>query len=853
MSDRLSVLTSVGPLLAKTWRADGTIGDYDDAKYYTLNEVEVSGIGALSALLTRLERAPRSCIIRGRYVGDEVARSRDPADPAKKHDGFKSGKVRRALDYFDDQPLHTLLVDVDKFQPVFSDALTDPAEAIEEFIRTMLPAPFTVAAYHWQLSNSAGHPSKGDELRAHIWFWLDRPLTSAQLTAWALATGFAGDVTLFRTVQVHYTAAPVMEAGQVDPYPVRSGYVPGVMGDAVELDVDPTLLAASSVSGGRGQRLRDAAASDPIAQALYDAGLVRSQGVDGRLNIVCPFAEEHGTGEGGETSTQYFPPHTGGYMVGHFKCLHQTCASRSRGLFLARLGIDETADEFDVVTPEASHQPAAKRDIPDAQHMTTDLANAERLVKKFGRRLIVVAGQWHAWTGMRWEKDEGEVYRFGCMLSKIIHQEADAWMAKEATRSEERERNTKIAEALVKWATRSEMKATIEAAVGLAKKMLAVEEERIDADPWLLNCMNGTVDLRTGALKAHDPADYITKLVPLAFDPTAKAPMWESVLSRVTLEDGMTTTRPLAGFLQRWFGYCATGSTREQVFVVHYGSGSNGKSTILDTVGDVLGDYAATAAPGLVVSVGKDRHPTEIADLMGRRMVTAHETGDGGVLREDFVKQATGGDKLKARFMRADFFEFAPTHKLQLLTNHKPVIKGSDNGIWRRVLLMPYMARFGPPEEVAAGRAHYIKDTRIAERIKAEAQGVLRWIVDGARQWFHDGLQPPDAVLAASRDYQTEQDRVLQFVSECCEVGRDMTVPVGGSGSLYEAYQDWCRDGGIHAMSKNRLVQEVERVVPGARKLVKKSKGDEGRRRSLVVFCGLRLIDGVELGADGFE
>lgn len=159
-------------------------------------------------------------------------------------------------------------------------------------------------------------------------------------------------------------------------------------------------------------------------------------------------------------------------------------------------------------------------------------------------------------------------------------------------------------------------------------------------------------------------------------------------------------------------------------------------------------------------------------------MVTAHEASEGGVLREDFVKQATGSDKLKARYMRADFFEFAPTHKLQLLTNHKPVIKGQDNGIWRRVLLVPYQARFGWPEEVASGQAHFVKDTSIAEKLRAELPGVLAWVVRGAVDWFRDGLQAPDAVLAASRDYQAEQDRVGQFVAECCELGPDFETPL---------------------------------------------------------------------------
>ena len=845
MSDTISILRHSVNLLAKTWRADGTMSAYGDAKYFTLEEHTVTDVGALSALLTRVEANPKACVIRGRYVGSELARERDPE--------FQTGKVRRALDYFDDQPLHSVLIDVDKFEPLCADALADPQGAINEFVFTALPEPFHGASYHWQLSNSAGHPTKGAELRAHLWFWLATPLTSAQLKTWAKATGLKADLALFNPVQVHYTALPVFEPGQVDPYPVRSGFVSGLFGDEVVLEIDEALLAqAVSSTGGRGARLREVAAEDPIAQALYDRSLVKSQRREGGLNIECPYSDEH-TSVSGETSTVYYPPNTGGYAVGHFKCLHASCVGRTRGQFLARLGVDEVLADFeDVSGPTQVAQgeegdappPAQRKGIPEAQHLTTDQANAGRIVGRFGKRLIVVAGQWYAWTGMRWEKDDGEVYRYACKLSKIIHAEADTWRAKKTDDEEQMKLNLAVAEALKKWAQKSEMKSAIEAAVGLAKKMLAVNEDQIDRNPWLLNCTNGTVDLRTGDLKPHDPLDFITKLVPLAYDPAVRSEAWDTVVARVTLEEGMAT-RPLARFLQRWFGYCATGSTREQGFVVHFGQGSNGKSTILDTVAEVLGDYAATSAPGLLVGNGRDRHPTEIADLFGRRMVTAHETGEGGHLKEDTVKQLTGSDKVKARFMRADFFEFDPTHKLQLLTNYKPVIKGQDNGIWRRVLLMPYLARFGSAEEVNAGRAHFVKDTRIAERLKAEIQGVLTWVVEGARVWFQDGLQPPDAVLAASRDYQEEQDRVGQFVRECCELGPDLETPISGEfGGVYDEYRAWCGAGGFHALSKTRLLQELERIVPYFEKREKKQIGSAGKRRKVTVIRGLTLLEG---------
>lgn len=840
MSDTLTILQHSSFVQAKTWEADGAITAYGEGKYYKLIQRSVDGIAGLSKLLVALEDRPRCCVIRGAPVVPDLMAIRDG-------EAFQPGLVRRAFDYFDDQPLHAVCLDIDGYQVLTADPLIEPEASVAEFVTCLLPDAFAGASYHWQLSNTFGHPSKlADGLKVHIWFWLERPLTSAQLKAWALSVKLPADTALFNPVQVHYTAAPILADGVECPVQQRHGFVQGPLGDEVDLEVDEAALAAVVArQGGNGQRLRNIAAADPVAQRLAGLGLIKSEFKEG-YNIECPFIEEH-TGESGETATRYFLPHTGGHAVGQFKCLHAHCDGRARSLFLSKIGIDETEGAFEPMAHVAGGDPAdapvVRKGVPEAKHLTTDQANAGRIVKKFGKRMIVVAGQWFAWTGMRWEKDDGEVYRCGCMLSKVIHAEADVWRAKKGATAEESEKYGAIADALVKWAAKSEMKASIEAAVGLTKKMLSVGENTIDRNPWLLNCQNGTVDLRTGELKAHDPDDFITKLAPLAYDPAARSDAWETVIARVTLEAGMTT-RPLAKFLQRWFGYCATGSTREQAFVVHYGNGSNGKSTILDTVADVLGDYAATAAPGLLVGDKKDRHPTEIADLFGRRMVTSHETGEGGQLKEDMVKQLTGGDKIKARFMRADFFEFDPTHKLQLLTNHKPAIKGQDNGIWRRVLLMPYLARFAVAEEVAAGRAHFVRDTSIMDKLRKEQAGVLAWLVRGAMAWVQEGLQPPDVVLAASRDYQTEQDRIGQFVAECCELDAGSSEPLadGMSGGLYQAYRGWCNEGGVFALSKTRFVQELERCVPGFAKKSAKVSAPGERRRDVLQIQGVRLL-----------
>lgn len=484
-----------------------------------------------------------------------------------------------------------------------------------------------------------------------------------------------------------------------------------------------------------------------------------------------------------------------------------------------------------------------------------------RLVKAYGSRVLVAGGRWHVWDGRRWAADEAGVYRFACQLSAMVKEEgrtlvARARQAVEADGNAERVAQAqKIAEALEKWSLKCEMKGTIEAAIGLARKMLTVDAELLDRDPWLLNCRNGVVDLRDGSLREHRAGDLMTRLVDVDYVPggeghgavEAGVRVWEQVLAQIVPDESVRA------FLQRWFGYCLTGWVREQAFVVHWGDGGNGKSTVLDLMARTMGDYAGVAAPGLVAGADKsERHPTEIAALKGRRMVTAHESREGVALREDFIKQATGDDRLVARFMREDFFEFSPTHKIQLLTNHKPVIKGQDGGIWRRVLLVEYGVVFGDEEAVQEGRATAVRDKRVGEWLGREEvlQGVLAWRVRGAVAWAREGLRPPDVVLDASARYRGEFDRVRQFVGECCEV-----APAGsreweawaepltmGMVGVYPAYKGWCSESGYHSLARGRFIAELQRVCPGLR-IGEAYVGQRGQgRRKILRIQGLRLL-----------
>lgn len=863
MSDFVTVLEHSRYSMGKTWQADGKINAHPNAEQYKHHEVKVSDIKSLSKLLLVLANDRKRCaVVRGKFKGLEYAKANDPE--------FKEGRCRKTNDNFDDLPHHWVMFDIDKFVPVLCDPVHDPLGAIDEYITHHLPDPFQGASYHWQLSSSFGHATTSKVLKAHIWFWLETPYNCEQLKAWKENNQINIDGSVLQVTQLHYTANPTMEAGVEDLVECRGGLHEGWLSETVPLVIDTrSLEGARGVRLTKRERFDNMIEKDKVARRLRDMDMIKSVQRDGALNIICPFEEFHNSGSS-ESTTVYYLPNTGGYAEGRFHCKHEGCKDRPAHTFLQAIGIDPIADDFDEVplfegdaeknggvgsagganglagsgegvasgasgAGGADPLPVVRKRVPKAQHLVTDQANAQRIVQHFRGKIISAGDKWYSWNGKYWEQDDNAVYVRAMNLSKIVHQEAEEWEAKPGGTSEEKDKNCKIAENLRAWAKKCEMRATIEAALYLAKRALGIDVEHLDRNPWLLTCANCTIDLRTGKTKPHDPEDYITKTSPCAYVEGTKATLFEDVLSRVTQESCLTT-RPVASFLKRWFGYCATASVREQKFVVHYGGGRNGKSTILDTIGDVLGDYAGTAAPGLIAGGKTDRHPTEIADLLGRRMVTAHESGEGQKLHEDFVKQATGGDRLKARWMRGDFFEFVPTHKLQLLTNYKPEIRGQDEGIWRRVLLVPYMVRFGTPEEVANGEAQYLRDTSIAEHIERERDAILTWVVEGAVEWFRDGLNPPDVVKAASKDYQSEQDRVQMFVHECCELKREGRVSISTfRDELYAPYRRWCDDNGYHPLGKRKLTSEILRVVPYARTVEGKAEGANGRRKCIFI------------------
>jgi putative DNA primase/helicase len=506
--------------------------------------------------------------------------------------------------------------------------------------------------------------------------------------------------------------------------------------------------------------------------------------------------------------------------------------------------------------------------IPTSHNPCTDQANAQRLHARYGHKIFSVRRALYAYTGRCWERNEAIPATCAATLSDIVHGEAQTARAKfeayaaenpdgkklEATKRRDKSKlqDTLLstaegaemvaaltkAEALERWEKECESRPRQLHAVGMLRDICQLDPSKLDCHPELLNCQNGTLDLRTGELKPHDPKDFLTKITPVKYNADALALRFEKFVGEI-----MDGDQERVQFLQRWYGYACTAETREQKFVIHAGPGGGGKGTFLNAVADVMGQYACTAARGLITGRGgDDRHPTEIIDLLGRRLVTAHESDAGAELREGFVKQATGEDSLKGRAMRQDLVEFRPTHKLQLLTNYEPVIQGSDFGIWRRVLLVKYDVKFGSAEQIATGKAHELADPTLADALRNEREGILAWLVRGAIEWYKTGLRPPASVLAATDEYQSEQDRADQFVQDCCTLDKTSWVSYG---DLHREYQTWCLQRGYRPLGLGKLLTELKRLVPFFEKDGDGRKQVVGGKRKTVRGCyGLRLNSG---------
>ncbi len=424
-------------------------------------------------------------------------------------------------------------------------------------------------------------------------------------------------------------------------------------------------------------------------------------------------------------------------------------------------------------------------------YLLTDGGNAERFADQYQSELIFCSdtGRWREYQDGCFNKiSEGFLRRKAIATVRKINSDIDANHSRDDVKK------------IQKWARQSEYLSRINAMLTIAEGFCEVGFDQFDADPMLLNVKNGVVDLKNGRLLPHDKNYMMTKLCNVAYDESAKAPRWEEHLRSIFDNDGK-----LIQFSQRAIGYSLTAMTTEDVLFFAYGTGRNGKTTTLETIMHILDNYSIKTRQDLLVAQRYGGGDKELlAHFPNKRMAVASET-DNRWLAESVVKDLTGGDTISARHLYRPSFQFRPTHKLWIYGNHKPTIRGTDDGIWRRINLIPFTVKI-PKSDI---------DTNLQEKLLAEAAGILNWAIEGCLDWQKQGLNPPDSVRNATEEYRDEMDILGQFLDE-------MTVQQPGarvySQELYAEYKNWCQNSGFHALSHTKFGIELkERGLKKAR------------------------------------
>ena len=415
-------------------------------------------------------------------------------------------------------------------------------------------------------------------------------------------------------------------------------------------------------------------------------------------------------------------------------------------------------------------------------YMRTDLGNAERFVDAHRDHVLWCPARksFLCWDGKRYAWDErGEAV-------KLAHETARG-IFHEAAYTDNEDEQKKIAG----FAAVSQNTTRIRAMLTEAKPYLAVGMDELDRDPWLVNCQNGTLDLRTGRLKGHDPTDRITKIVPVEYAPEASCPRFLRFLKETLVDDAVIK------FVKRYSGYTLTGITRERLLAILYGFGENGKTTLAELLRDVMGDYATNTDTETLLMKRYQGVGNDVAALKGARFVSAAEVEQGRRLAESKVKQLTGRDTVTARYLFGEPFNFTPEFKLWLSTNNKPVIQGTDDAIWDRLRLIPFTQRFDGDRQ----------DPKLPEKLRGEMAGVLAWMVEGCLEWQEHGLGEPDSVRTATDQYRAEMDTLAAFLDEECVIASDSRVLAE---RLYQSYAMWCDNSGERKEPKKAFVARLE-------------------------------------------
>ena len=446
---------------------------------------------------------------------------------------------------------------------------------------------------------------------------------------------------------------------------------------------------------------------------------------------------------------------------------------------------------------------------PKKQYDMTDTGNAHRLVDKFGGiiKYSYNRKKWFYWDSKMWRADDsGEVKKLADVICDDIKREAFM------------EQDEKTQADLLKWANKTASSKGKEAMIKEAQHLEGIPAGPDDFDryPDYLNCQNGIINLRNGELIPHDPNFMMSKICLSEYDTSDKQPkLWLKFLNDVTNGDN-----GLQEYIQKCVGYSLGGSTREQCAYFLYGMGNNGKSTFLDTIADLIGGYAANTQPEsiMVRKFSDGGANSDIARLKSARFVTCEEPTEGVRLNEGLLKQLTGGSKITCRFLYGDEFEYTPEFKIWIATNHKPIIRGTDIGIWRRIKLIPFEVTI-PKEKV---------DKNLKWKLRKEFPQILRWAVQGYLKWQAEGLSEPENILNAIQEYKNEMDLLANFLEQCITIDYTCDERIMAS-DLFGLYSKWTKANNEWEMSSKKFFRDITPKLP-----------DKGRNNRGIFFTKIK-------------
>lgn len=439
-------------------------------------------------------------------------------------------------------------------------------------------------------------------------------------------------------------------------------------------------------------------------------------------------------------------------------------------------------DDFNLYVLEDSTKEVKKK-----FYSYDDTGNAGRFTDNFGEilRYSYVRKNWYFYNGKTWAIDqEGKVKNLVDEILEKMKQEP-VYVSDDMPEDKARQALTKH----IKYSRGSNGKTNM---LKESQHLLPIQPEQFDKDKHLLNVQNGYLDLHTGQLHEHDKSKFFTKIASIEYTDKIDCPLWMDFLNQIF--DG---NKPLIDYMQRAVGYSLSGSTEEQMMFILHGNGRNGKSVFLDIITEMLGNYTTNIQPQtIMVKPQQNSANSDVAKLDGARLVTSTEPNDGMRFDEGLVKQMTGGDKITARFLYGEEFDYFPQFKIWMATNHKPIIRGTDDGIWRRLAVIPFTVQI-PENEV---------DRQLKYKLRREMKGILNWAVEGYQEWQRIGLNEPQVIKDQRVTYRTEMDVVELFIEECC-------VRKSGerekSSDLYNIYASWAKDNNQYLMSSTKFSKEL--------------------------------------------